>query len=813
MRRGAGELPQQRVWRSTTLVRAWLALVILVALVLVAGTAYAQSASEAPVEVTADHLEYEAERSLFIAYGNVRIVNGARSIEADWVVVGRDSEQGVAQGNVVYRDGAEQLFSEFLQFDTKSLQGLIYQAHLDTGKDGFLVAADQLIRRGEKEYTVRAGTFTTCRCPEGEAEPWRIGATEANVKIGGYATTQNTTFDVLGVPVMWLPWFVFPVKTERESGVLFPVFGFRGTGGFEVGLPLFWSARKNLNVIATPTYLTERGFKQNLELEYVTGEKSKGELFIAYGRDEKRADALPSGGAEGDEYLVNRWTMLLEHDQWLPGGWRAKADLNLISDNEYVNDFNELLVFRDDPYLDSKVFAFRQFGDDGRTGVVGSAIFTNDLQAVDSRDRDAVVHQQLPSLRAEVLSGESALLDGVVTRFEFDYAHFYSDRLPQNKFGIDGTGDDLFLDVGVDGRPPEPGFDRVAGEDNGLFNEGEPLADRGQRFVFHPRVAYPMRAFDLLEIYPEVGYRETLYTTHAQDFAQQGHITARVDLRTRLIGRPLGENLSHVLEPFAGWSMVSHASGSGNPLLIPAAALPQFRFRQFERDNLLADPSDRVNRRHTFTAGVSNRVYGRNRMLGSIDLSIDYHDMGAGTKYSVTQNDKNFSRFVVAGHTKRLYRTTTVFNLTFDPKDEQIEEGLFSMAITPFTGVSLLAGYRYRAPIPASTARYYSQISDDNPWDKKTKALSQLRPGAVLDLGQNLRIKYGALYDFEENRLIRHNGSVEYRSNCKCWGIGVDLSNRPGEKMYIGLRYSLLGSGDNSLRANAFANTAAVSKY
>jgi len=247
--------------------------VFLVALVLVAGTAYAQSASEAPVEVTADHLEYEAERSLFIAYGNVRIVNGERSIEADWVVVGRDSEQGVAQGNVVYRDGAEQLFSEFLQFDTKSLQGLIYQAHLDTGKDGFLVAADQLIRRGEKEYTVRAGTFTTCRCPEGEAEPWRIGATEANVKIGGYATTQNTTFDVLGVPVMWLPWFIFPVKTERESGVLFPVFGFRGTGGFEVGLPLFWAARENLNVTATPTYLTERGFKQNLELEYVIGEK------------------------------------------------------------------------------------------------------------------------------------------------------------------------------------------------------------------------------------------------------------------------------------------------------------------------------------------------------------------------------------------------------------------------------------------------------------------------------------------------------------------------------------------------------------
>ncbi|MBW2294596.1 MAG: hypothetical protein JRG94_20145, partial [Deltaproteobacteria bacterium] len=38
-----------------------------------------------PVQVTADRLEYEAARSLFIAEGHVRIVNGDRSIDADWV--------------------------------------------------------------------------------------------------------------------------------------------------------------------------------------------------------------------------------------------------------------------------------------------------------------------------------------------------------------------------------------------------------------------------------------------------------------------------------------------------------------------------------------------------------------------------------------------------------------------------------------------------------------------------------------------------------------------------------------------------------
>lgn len=804
--------------------RAWLAVVLFAALgiSLLPGRLYAQafdssfdSVDAGPVEVTADHLEYEAERHLFVARGNVRIVSGDRSIEADWVVVGRESEQGIASGNVVYRDGPEELFSEFLQFDAKSLQGLIYQARLDTGKGGFLVEADQLIRNGDKRYTVRAGTFTTCRCPEGEAEPWRIDAGEANVEIGGYATAQNTTLDILGVPVVWLPWVIFPVKTERETGVLFPEFGFQGTGGFEFGLPLFWAARPNLNVTATPTYLTERGFKQNLELEYVLGKRSRGDVFAAYGRDEKRADNLPDGGAAGDEDLVKRWTVLVEHDQWLPNGWRAKADIQLISDNAYVDHFKELSDYRDDLFLESKVFAFRQFGSDGRTGVVGTASYTNDLQTIDSRDRDAIVHQQLPSLHAEVLSGSSGVLDGVVTRFEFDYTHYYSDRLPQDKFGNDEiVGDDLFLDIGVDARPTEAGFHQEAGEDDALvvFNEGEPLADRGQRFVFHPRLAYPLRLFDRFEVYPEVGYRETLYSTHAQSFAEQGHITARVDLRTRLVGHP-GGKMTHVLEPYAGWSMVSNASNSGDPLLVPANSLPQYRFRQFERDNLLADPSDRVNRRHTFTVGLSNRAYSKSRMLGTIDLSIDYHDMGAGTKYSVTQNDKNFSRFVVAGQTRRLYRTTTEFNLTFDPEDERIEEGLFSLGVTPWRWLSLRAGYRYRAPVPARTARYFSQISGDNPWDDKTPALSQVRPGGAIHFGESLRLKYAAHYDLEESRLIRHSGGIEYRSKCKCWAIGVDLSKRPGEKMNIGLRYSLLGAGDDSLKSNAFANTAAVSKY
>jgi lipopolysaccharide assembly outer membrane protein LptD (OstA) len=781
--------------------------------------AQAEEVVREPVHVTADHLEYEAERELFIAEGNVRIVSGDRSIEADWLVVSRDTEQGIASGNVVYRDGNEELHSELLQFEVETLQGLVYQGHLDTGDGGFVVDADRLIRNGAKNYTVRAGSFTTCRCPEGEREPWSIFAGKADVEIGGYAMAQNTTVDILGVPIIWLPWLIFPVKTERESGVLFPNLGFRGQAGFEVGLPLFWAAQQNVGVLATPIYMTKRGFKQNIEVEALIGEESRANIFAAFGRDALRADEKPTNGSRHNEDRISRWAVLAHYDQRLPRSWRAKADLTLISDNEYTADYEELSPYRKDLFLQSTIFGFRQFGRDGRLGVVGSVVHLNDLQVEDSRDRDQFVHHQLPALRAEILSGPTPFVKGLVTRFEFDYANYYARRSARDEFAAALVGDDLFLDVGVDGGI-FPGFEATAvagasaaGEDNGVFDEGELLADQGHRFVLHPRVAYPLRLWDTLELYPEVGYRETLYTSRAQNFAEQGHLTARFDLSTRLIGNPGGGSLRHVLEPSLGWSFVGNASSAGVPLFVPAAARPQDRLRQFERDNLLTDPSDRVNRRHTVTAGVANRLYAGGRLRGELNLSFDRHLVGNGTRRSVTKRERDFSRFVLAGESTGLYRVNSRFNLSYDPKRDRVEEGLFSLYVVPWSWISLHAGYRYRAPIAASTARYFSQINDDDPWDEKTSSLSQLLPGVTLRLGSRLRLTYSTHYDFHERSLLTQQGGFEYRSKCNCWAIGLEIQRLTDNEIRYQLRYSLLGAGDENLRAGAFANSASLDEF
>ena len=80
----------------------------------------------------------------------------------------------------------------------------------------------EIAKTGAQTYRFEKGRFTTCRCADGERDPWEIKADSAELEIGGYGTARNTTFEVLGVPVVWLPWMIYPLKTERQTGLLFP---------------------------------------------------------------------------------------------------------------------------------------------------------------------------------------------------------------------------------------------------------------------------------------------------------------------------------------------------------------------------------------------------------------------------------------------------------------------------------------------------------------------------------------------------------------------------------------------------------------
>ncbi|MFP6607877.1 MAG: LptA/OstA family protein, partial [Myxococcota bacterium] len=237
-------------------------------------------------EITADRIVYESKRRVYVAQGSVRIVQGERRIDADWLVFNRTTQRGIAAGRVRVDDGKVLLDSRFLEFDVRGEQGFVLGGRLDLGEDDFLMAAGELVQTGKDTYEARGASFTSCRCPDDEDRlPWQINTSRADVELGGYAMVTNNSVDILGIPTLWLPWLMFPVKTDRATGLLLPEIGFGGSNGYEVALPLFWAARHNINLIATPRYLSKRGVKPELTLETVYGEHSQTTLFGSYIRD------------------------------------------------------------------------------------------------------------------------------------------------------------------------------------------------------------------------------------------------------------------------------------------------------------------------------------------------------------------------------------------------------------------------------------------------------------------------------------------------------------------------------------------------
>ena len=236
--------------------------------ILVGGIARAAFAEERarmsePFEITADRISYEAERDLYIAERNVHVLQQGRTLTARWVAFSKKTGVAVAEGDVELIEGPDRLNAAFMVFDVDTLQGTLYHVSLDSGSDGFRLRAEEMVRTGKDTFTVHDGVFTTCRCEPGKRLPWEIETGRSDVELGGYGRMRNSTFNVLGVPVLWIPWMVIPIKSERESGLLLPSFTFGGRGGPGFGIPFFWAALPQLNVTLTPRYFVNRGYKRD----------------------------------------------------------------------------------------------------------------------------------------------------------------------------------------------------------------------------------------------------------------------------------------------------------------------------------------------------------------------------------------------------------------------------------------------------------------------------------------------------------------------------------------------------------------------
>jgi len=292
------------------------------------------------VDIEADSLAYDSDTETYRASGNVIITFEGGFIKADDVILDRLKDEATAEGNVFIKSGEDILEGEKARFNIGTETGVISDGKVFFDKNNLYLRGETIEKKGDATYFLKKGQATTC---DGEDPDWMFTGSEMEVTIDGYGTVKHGTFQVKGIPVLYLPYMIFPAKTTRQTGLLFPRITYsRDKLGWDVGIPFYWAVSENADATFYQRYMDKRGFQEGVEFRYLIGKDSHGTLYGDYLNDTMDVSESEGAAVLHRDWKENnkRWSYYLDHETTFSPGFYLKTDIKRVSDRWYFRDFD-----------------------------------------------------------------------------------------------------------------------------------------------------------------------------------------------------------------------------------------------------------------------------------------------------------------------------------------------------------------------------------------------------------------------------------------------------------------------------------------
>jgi LPS-assembly protein len=314
-------------------------LLFVVALVAVPVRALAQQPAPRTDTTTADRHDVINDKEHHYI-GKVEFDAGDTKLYADDVWYYVDQNRAVATGNVVFRQGTNQISADRAEFDTKTRLGTFYNASgfataqpprqtaapggvalpPRTGQDTIVYFFGETVEKiGPKKYKIISGGFTTCVQP---TPRWDLHAGTIVLNIDHYTLLKQAVMNVKGVPLFYLPILYYPTKKEdRATGFLLPTYGSSTLRGHQFHNAFFWAINRSQDATIMHDWYSKTGQGAGTEYRYDFGGGSIGNLRAHL--DQQTATDLTT---------VKSYQLNGSANQLLPGKMRATARVDYFSD-------------------------------------------------------------------------------------------------------------------------------------------------------------------------------------------------------------------------------------------------------------------------------------------------------------------------------------------------------------------------------------------------------------------------------------------------------------------------------------------------
>jgi LPS-assembly protein len=240
---------------------------------------------------------------IYSASGNVVLTYGDHALRADNLTYNDATDDVTAEGHVVLTGGEndEHIEATHGTYNLRTQTGRFYEVNGSVGmsrassapattttnagiaapntahlpgyqtSNPFLFEGRVVVKTGPMDYTVYNGSVTSCLLPNPD---WQLFARRITMD-SGKAKAVNSTFKLLGLPLLFFPYVTHPVDSQqRQSGLLIPVLGYSsaskntGSKGLTIGEEVYLPLGRSADLTIGTLYYSLRGFSENGTFRY-----------------------------------------------------------------------------------------------------------------------------------------------------------------------------------------------------------------------------------------------------------------------------------------------------------------------------------------------------------------------------------------------------------------------------------------------------------------------------------------------------------------------------------------------------------------
>ena len=251
-------------------------------------------------------------------------------------------------GNIVMRSGSVVFTANRIEHDKNSGISTLFEATMYDKKNEVHVKAEKIERESEDRYIIHEGTITVCKPDE---PAWEFYANRIVYRTDDFAYAYNTMVNFYGAPIFYTPFFSWPTKSGRATGMLEPrltqSFGDSDESknwGNRLEIPYFFDLDRDHDLTVTFDVLQRRGFALDLDYKYAFYPGMSGQIR-SWILDESVIDrdldyeTLGSQPAEDLDLQPLRYRYNIDHRQNVFWGGQFFFHQHENSDNEINKEY------------------------------------------------------------------------------------------------------------------------------------------------------------------------------------------------------------------------------------------------------------------------------------------------------------------------------------------------------------------------------------------------------------------------------------------------------------------------------------------